>query len=129
MIYFITGIFSGIISGMGIGGGTLLIPALLFLSDITQKEAQSINLICFLPSAAAALFIHAKNKNIETKILKPLIIFGIIGAAAGSLIALKIEGDILQKMFGAFLIVMAFKEFFSSRAKKDQNTNASHKHK
>ena len=112
MIYFVVAIFSGIISGMGIGGGTILIPSLLFLSDITQKEAQSINLICFLPSAAAALFIHAKNKNIETKILKPIIISGIIGAVIGSFIALQIEGDILQKMFGIFLVVMAFKEFF-----------------
>ena len=112
MIYFVVAIFSGIISGMGIGGGTILIPTLLFLRDITQKEAQSINLICFLPSAAAALFIHAKNKNIETKILKPIIISGIIGAVIGSFIALQIEGDILQKMFGIFLVVMAFKEFF-----------------
>ena len=75
MKFFFTGLISGIISGMGIGGGTILIPAITFLSDITQKQAQSINLICFLPTAAAALFIHAKNKNIETKILKPLLIF------------------------------------------------------
>jgi uncharacterized membrane protein YfcA len=117
MIYFITAIFSGIISGMGIGGGTILIPSLLFLSDITQKEAQSINLICFLPSAAAALFIHAKNKTIETKILKPLIFFGIIGAATGSFLALKLDGDILQKMFGIFLVIMSFKEFFYTKNK------------
>ena len=43
MKFFFTGLVSGIISGMGIGGGTILIPAITFLSDITQKQAQSKN--------------------------------------------------------------------------------------
>ena len=115
MKFFFTGLLSGIISGMGIGGGTILIPAITFLSDITQKQAQSINLICFLPTAAAALFIHAKNKNIETKILKPLIVMGIVGAIAGSFAALYIDNNILKKAFGFFLLFMAVREFFSKK--------------
>ena len=39
------GFFSGIISGMGIGGGTILIPALLFLTEVNQQQAQGVNLI------------------------------------------------------------------------------------
>jgi len=113
MKFFFTGILSGIISGMGIGGGTILIPAITFLSDITQKQAQSINLLCFLPTAAAALFIHAKNKNIETKILKPLLIFGITGAVIGSFAALYIDNSLLKKAFGFFLLAMAVREFFA----------------
>ena len=112
MKFFFTGLISGIISGMGIGGGTILIPAITFLSDITQKQAQSINLICFLPTAAAALFIHAKNKNIETKILKPLLIFGIIAAIAGAFTAMHLDNEILKKAFGVFLFLRAVREFF-----------------
>lgn len=113
MIFFFTGLFSGIISGMGIGGGTILIPTITFLSEITQKQAQIINLLCFLPTATAALFIHSKNKNIETKILKPLIILGIIGAIIGSFVAIYIDNSILKKAFGIFLFIMAIREFFS----------------
>ena len=98
MKFFFTGLISGIISGMGIGGGTILIPAITFLSDITQKQAQSINLICFLPTAAAALFIHAKNKN--------------IAAIAGAFTAMHLDNEILKKAFGVFLFLMAVREFF-----------------
>ena len=55
------GFLSGIISGMGIGGGTILIPALLFLTDITQQQAQGINLIYFIPTALTALMTHQKQ--------------------------------------------------------------------
>ena len=115
MKFFFTGLLSGIISGMGIGGGTILIPAILFLSDITQKQAQSVNLICFLPTAVAAVFIHSKNKNIEKHILKPLLLFGILGAVAGSLAALYIDNTILRKLFGFFLLFMSIREFFTKK--------------
>ena len=62
----VIGIVSGMISGMGIGGGTILIPALLFLQDMNQQQAQGINLIYFIPTAVIALITHIKNKNIET---------------------------------------------------------------
>ena len=56
MIWIIViGIVSGMISGMGIGGGTILIPALLFLQDMNQQQAQGINLIYFIPTAVIAL--------------------------------------------------------------------------
>ncbi len=55
------GFLSGILGGMGMGGGTLLVPLLSFL-DIPQKTIQAINLFSFLPMCAAALCVHAKNK-------------------------------------------------------------------
>ena len=55
------GFFSGIISGMGIGGGTILIPALLFLTEVNQQQAQGVNLIYFIPTAVMALITHRKN--------------------------------------------------------------------
>lgn len=106
----LTGGFAGIISGMGIGGGTILIPALTFLFGLDQLSAQGINLIYFIPTAIVALITHSKNKNIETKMLKPLILFGIIGALAGSLIALNLKPALLKKLFGVFLLLMGIKE-------------------
>ena len=65
MLVSIIGFFAGIIGGMGMGGGTILIPALVLLANIDPKLAQSINLISSIPMTIVALFIHVKNKNVE----------------------------------------------------------------
>ena len=106
----LTGAAAGIISGMGIGGGTVLIPALVFLFGTDQLSAQGVNLIYFIPTAIIALFTHATNKNIETKILKPLILFGIIGAFVGSMTALSLKPTLLKKIFASFLLIMGVTE-------------------
>ncbi len=106
----LTGAAAGVISGMGIGGGTILIPALVFLFGTDQLSAQGINLIYFIPTAIIALYTHSKNKNIETKILKPLILFGIAGAFLGSTVALSLEPKILKTIFAIFLFFMGINE-------------------
>lgn len=63
----IFGFIAGIVGGMGMGGGTLLVP-LLSLLDIPQRQMQAINLISFLPMCAVALIFHFKNKLVVTKI-------------------------------------------------------------
>lgn len=110
IILCLVGIISGIISGMGIGGGTILIPALVMLTDLSQQAIQGINLIYFIPTAVTALFVHAKKGNVEKKIIKPIILFGIAGAVAGSLIAVNMDSNILRKVFAVFLIIMGISE-------------------
>lgn len=112
MLLFLIGFVSGIISGMGIGGGTILIPALVFLVGTDQHIAQSINLASFLPTAAVAIFIHAKNKNIKFKIALSIVIFGIIGAIIGSKMAVALSSNTLKRCFGIFLLFMGVYEFF-----------------
>lgn len=97
---------SGIISGMGIGGGTILIPALTLIFHIPQHEAQSVNLIAFIPTAIVAIISHKKQGNIEKNISLKLILGGILGAILGSLIAIKMPGSLLKRSFGVFLLVM-----------------------
>ncbi len=106
----LTGAVSGIISGMGIGGGTVLIPALVFLFGLDQLSAQTINLIYFIPTAIIALITHTKNKNIEKQPLKPLIFFGTAGAMLGCFLALSLKPIFLKKLFGIFLLIMGFSE-------------------
>ena len=89
MLTVLIGFASGIISGMGIGGGTLLIPALVFIIGTNQQVAQSINLLVFIPSAAAALFVHARKRNIEKGLLFKLAVTGCAGAVIGSLVAVN----------------------------------------
>lgn len=118
MILILIGICAGIISGMGIGGGTLLIPALTIIMGIEQKMAQTINLIYFIPTAIMALTNHIKNKRIEKNNLWIIIISGIIGAVIGSLIAGYVKSDLLRKLFGGFLGIMGILEILKGIKKK-----------
>ena len=105
--YVLAGFASGIISGMGIGGGAILIPALTIFLGMEQQAAQKINLLFFLPTAAIALRTHSKSGNIEKKGLLRLTLYGLIGAGAGALIAVHIDGMYLRKGFAVFLLGMA----------------------
>ena len=117
----LVGLGSGVISGMGIGGGTLLIPALAILYGIGQQQAQTINLLYFIPTAIVALITHKAKGNIEKNHIFSLVIFGAVGALLGALAANWLEGVWLRRMFGGFLLVMAVFEFFSKG--NEQNGN------
>ena len=111
MMWFIfLGVVCGVITGMGIGGGTLLIPALTMLFGVSQLSAQSINLMYYIPTGAVALIIHIKNKNIKREGLWALVLFGVAFSAAAALIAAKIEENILRRIFGGFLLLMGLNE-------------------
>lgn len=110
MKLFFIGLLSGIISGMGIGGGAILIPFLVFFTELNQQQAQGINLIVFIPVAIIALIIHFKEKNIEIQYTKFLVIGGIFGAIIGSLLAMKINPDALRRYFGIFLLFIGIYE-------------------
>lgn len=110
MKLFIFGFLSGIISGMGIGGGTILIPSLAFFTTLTQQQAQGINLIVFIPVAFVALIVHFKEKNIDFKYAKWIILGGIFGALIGSYMAVNIDSSYLRKYFGVFLLFIGMYE-------------------
>ena len=109
------GALAGIISGMGIGGGTVLIPALLFFTDLSQTQAQGVNLLYFIPTAVTALFVHRKQGNLETGLVKPLVLWGFLGAAAGAFLAAELNPVLLKKLFGGFLLLMGARELWMGR--------------
>ncbi len=110
MLLVFIGLLSGIISGMGIGGGTVLIPATVMLTNISQQSVQGINLIYFIPTAVIALITHFKNGNVEKPVVKPIVLYGLIGAVMGSLLAVKLDSGVLRKIFAIFLIFMGINE-------------------
>ena len=76
MIEILIGMISGIVSGTGMGGGTILIFLLTFMMGIEQHVSQATNLIFFIPTSIVAIIINIKNKNIDfTAKLAKLIIF------------------------------------------------------
>lgn len=110
IILVLTGFIAGIISGMGIGGGTILIPALTLFMDMEQKTAQAVNLFYFIPTAVIAIITHIKHKRIEKKFLKPLVFMGLIGAAAGAVTMNFISPSTLSWAFGIFLLILGVLE-------------------
>ena len=103
MLNILIGLISGVISGMGIGGGAVLIPALVLINNTAQQTAQGINLVYFIPTAIASLFVHFKNKNIDIKTAVIVGSFGLIGSVTGAIAAGVIEDNILKRIFGIFL--------------------------
>ena len=99
------GVLAGIVGGMGMGGGTVLVPLLSFL-DLPQKTIQAINLVSFLPMCCVALTFHVKNKLVDAKHIWWLVIPAIAMAVVGALVADKAENKVLRLCFAVFLIAV-----------------------
>lgn len=100
------GVLGGLIGGMGMGGGTLLIPLLTFCAGIAQIEAQTINLISFIPMAVFSLVIHIKNRLVDWKALLKVLPFALLASAVSSFFALRVKVEFLRVFFGVFLFTI-----------------------
>lgn len=100
----LSGLISGVFGGMGMGGGTLLIPILTIFLSFPQKTAQALNLFVFIPMAIVSLIVHIKNKLVDFKVGISVIISGTIFSVGGSVLAGSVSNEILRKIFGCFLL-------------------------
>lgn len=107
LVLMLCGVAGGLLGGMGMGGGTALIP-LLTLCGVGQAAAQGVNLLAFLPMAALALAVHAKAGLVRGEGLLPLVLPALVFSALGALLAAHLPSDALEKGFGVFLIALAF---------------------
>lgn len=112
MIEIIFGVIAGMVTGLGMGGGTILILLLSLFMDLDQHIAQATNLVFFIPTSLAAIFINIKQKNVDGKVAFIISIFGIIGAMIGAIISEKISSDALRKYFAIFILIIAFHEIY-----------------
>lgn len=112
--YILAGLVGGIIGGMGMGGGTLLIPILTVFLGIEQHLAQAVNLLVFIPTAVTAIIIHAKHKLIDYKISLRVAIPAIITAIFASIIVGRIESIVLKTIFAVFLILIGAIELYKA---------------
>lgn len=110
MAAFLAGALTGVLSGFGVGGGTLLLIYMTVFAGLEQPPAQGINLLYFLPTAALALPAHAKNGFIEKSVLLPAILSGLFCAALGAWIATGLEVKLLHRLFGGFLLYVGLSE-------------------
>ncbi len=105
------GFLGGIFGGMGMGGGTLLIPLLTIFLEVSQKNAQLFNLISFIAMAAFVIIIHFKNKLINFKAGLIITVFGVVFSVLSALLVSRTDSEVLRFLFGTFLIVLSSIEF------------------
>lgn len=108
----LAGAVTGILSGFGVGGGTLLLIYMTAFAGMDQHLAQGINLLYFLPTAATALPSHVKNGYIDKKAAKPAILAGLAGTSVAAWVATGLDVSLLRRFFGGYLIYIGTKELF-----------------
>lgn len=106
------GTISGIVTGLGMGGGTILILLLSLFMGLEQHIAQATNLVFFIPTSVAAILTNLKQKNVNLKLAINVSSFGIIGAIIGSIISNSISSENLKKYFAIFILIIALHEIY-----------------
>lgn len=112
------GLLCGIISGFGIGGGSLLMVWMTAAAALDQRTAQGINLLYFIPTSIGSLFFHIKNKMVCWDVVIPAIIFGCVTAVCSAWIANTIDVGLLRKLFGVFLCFVGVRELLNKQGKQ-----------
>lgn len=108
----LVGAATGVLSGFGVGGGTLLLVYMTAFAGVDQHLAQGINLLYFLPAGLMALPAHVRNGYVERPALLPAIGAGLACAALTAWAATAMEVGLLRKLFGVFLIAVGLMELF-----------------
>lgn len=117
----VIGLLTGILSGFGIGGGTILMIYLTAFAAFPQKIAKSINLLYFIPTAAAALILHSKHHQLKWNAVLPAALCGCATAAGFSFLAIGMNLTLLRRLFGVFLLFTGISELKKKPKNADQN--------
>lgn len=127
LILICLGVFTGMLSGVvGVGGGIILVPALVYLLGFSQLNAQGTSLaLIMFPVGILGVFQYYKNGHIDFSIVLILAIGFIIGSFFGSKIALNIPQDITKKIFASLMIIIAVKMLFFDTKKNTTTTTSS----
>jgi uncharacterized membrane protein YfcA len=111
ILLLLIGLAAGFMSGMvGIGGGVVIVPMLVYFLAFDQKMAQGTTLFMFMfPIGILGVINYYKNGSIDIKTALVIMSTFIIGAYFGSKAALKFDQDMLKKIFGIFLALVSLK--------------------
>lgn len=111
-VWLIVGFAGGVLGGMGMGGGTVLIPLLTIFCGVPQHMAQSVNLLTFLPMSILSLRVHAQNGLLDAKGAVWMMIPATLLSVLGALFIQKVAPGALRMAFGVFLCVLSLYQFY-----------------
>lgn len=122
----VIGAVAGVLSGLlGIGGGAVMVPAMTLLMGLSQHVAQGTSLLVIIPTAISGSITHFRMGNIRLQTAGWLSVGGVLGAAAGALLALASPDQLLRFLFGAYLAFTGVRMLQTPRTKVTQPTMAS----
>jgi uncharacterized membrane protein YfcA len=111
IILLLIGLFSGMLSGLvGVGGGIIVVPALVFFLGFTQQQAQGTSLgLLLLPVGILAVLNYYNKGHIDVKVVGIMAIGFVIGGWFGSKLAVSISELAVKRIFAVILFYSAFK--------------------
>ncbi len=115
LLYAVLGLIAGILSGMlGIGGGTILIPALVFLFGLTQHQAQGTTLAIMIPPIGLlAAMRYYQSGNVKLAMAAFICVGFFIGGLIGANLVQDLPEPLLKKLFGFFLLFISLRMIFT----------------
>ncbi len=114
ILLLIIGVIAGFVSGsMGVGGGIIIVPALVFLFGMSQQEAQGTSLgVLVFPVVLLAAYNYYKEDYVNIKFSLILIIAFVLGGYFGSQLAVHLSSATLRKIFGILVLLVGIKMIF-----------------
>jgi len=107
------GLVSGISSGLfGVGGGIVMVPAMIYFMNVPIKTAVGTSLAVIIPTALMGTYKHYSQGNVDWKIALSLVPMAIAGGFGGAWLTTQISADNLKKSFGGFLVLVGFRLLF-----------------
>ncbi len=115
------GLLTGVLSGFGLGGGTLLMIWMTVFGGLKQHAAQGVNLLYFLPCSTGSMIGHIKNKQIAWKPALCAVGAGLPIGLLGAFVAQRLDASPLRMGFGALMAVIGLREVFFRQKKPVEN--------
>ena len=114
VLLLVIGFLAGVVGGsLGLGGGIIIVPALVFILGFTQHQAQGTSLAVLLfPVGILAVINYAKNGYVNYKYALILIVAFVLGSYLGSVISVHLPAKSLKKLFGIFMLLISIKMIF-----------------
>ena len=127
LILIIIGVAAGILSGLvGVGGGLIIVPALVYFLAFSQKEAQGTSLgILLLPVGILAVLQYYQKGYVDIKVVLIVSLGFLIGGWLGSKLAVSLPVDLIKKIFAIFMLLTALKMLFLDKPSKEQDSKQS----
>ena len=110
MVNALVGAALGFLSGLGVGGGSLLLLWLTLVADAPQAQARILNLMFFIPCALIATVFRRKQSKPDWHLALPAIAAGLLGALCGNFLGPMLNTALLKKAFGVLFIICGIRE-------------------
>jgi len=123
LYYMLIAVLSGVFAGMGMGGGTFLIPLLTLIMNVPQRVASCINLLVFVPMAIITIIIYSKQKLIDFKNFWIVSVPACLVCFCGVLLAVNLSSKILKIIFGVFIAIVGVVQIVALIIKKVKEKN------